>query len=92
MADPENMTVAMVAARWGCSGRHVYNMIHAGELPAFRLGGKLIRIKRWAVEELECRNTVSSGSERNGTSASDQDRPADEFPFVPPTDMKLIGV
>lgn len=53
------LTPAKLADRWQCSERHVRNMIKRGELPAFRLGDKLIRIKISDVEEYE----------RNGGSA-----------------------
>jgi excisionase family DNA binding protein len=38
------MSVSQVAARWGCSRQHIYNMIRRGELPAFRVGS-LYRLK-----------------------------------------------
>lgn len=38
-----------LAARWGCSERHIRNMIQRGELAAFRLGQKLVRIPAEAV-------------------------------------------
>ncbi|MEA3533248.1 helix-turn-helix domain-containing protein [Rhizobium sp. CC-YZS058] len=46
-------TPAMVAKRWGCSERHVRNLIESGKLPSFRLGGKLIRIRAVDVETVE---------------------------------------
>lgn len=55
-------TPATLAAEWRCSARHVRNLIELGELRAFRLGGKLLRIPADAVEEFERRNdTVSCG-------------------------------
>ena len=42
---PRVFTPATLALRWHCSERHVRNMIDRGELPAFRLGGKLLRIR-----------------------------------------------
>lgn len=50
---PKVMTPAMLARRWQCSERHVRNMIARGELPAFRLGGKLVRIKHEDVLAFE---------------------------------------
>lgn len=47
------LTPAKLADRWQCSERHVRNMIKSGELPAFKLGDKLIRIKISDVEEFE---------------------------------------
>lgn len=39
------MTVAQVAERWDCSTHAVYALIRAKRLPAFRVGGKLLRIQ-----------------------------------------------
>lgn len=50
-------TVAMIADRWGTSETFVYDLIRAGELPAFRLGAKLWRIRPEDVEEFECRDS-----------------------------------
>ncbi|WP_443026505.1 hypothetical protein [Sphingomonas sp. HMP6] len=44
----------------------VYALIRGGELPSFKLGGKLLRIRALDVERYECRtSTASSGSEEN---------------------------
>lgn len=53
---PSAYTPAQVADRWQCSERHIRNMIASGELPAFRLGGKLLRIRAEDVETFECQN------------------------------------
>src|SRR5690242_2667372 len=47
-------TPAKLAMRWECSERHVRNLISSGQLPCFRLGGKLLRIKQEDVERFEC--------------------------------------
>jgi MarR-like DNA-binding transcriptional regulator SgrR of sgrS sRNA len=39
---PMAMSPAMLAERWLCSERHTRDMIARGELPAFKLGGKLV--------------------------------------------------
>lgn len=57
-------TPATLAMRWQCSERHIRNLISSGDLPAFRLG-KLLRIKRQAVEDYECQNGGSLASEAN---------------------------
>lgn len=60
----ETMTVdrpmrpQQVAERWGCSEKHVRNLIKRGELGHFRLGGRLLRIPASAVEEYEQRQTT----------------------------------
>lgn len=46
-------TPESLARRWDCSPRHVRNLINRGELRAFRVGGKLIRIRVNVVEEFE---------------------------------------
>jgi len=55
-----------VAIRWQCSDRFVHRLIQKGELPAIRLGGKLLRVPLEAVEAYEkCHllNSASSSSE-----------------------------
>lgn len=51
--NPNILIPSEVAERWGCSERHVRNMVNRGELGHFRLGGKLLRIPLSAVEEVE---------------------------------------
>lgn len=53
-------TVPALADRWQCSKDFVYSLIRNGELNAFRLGGKLLRIAAKEVERFEQRNTVGS--------------------------------
>lgn len=40
-----NLNVAQIAARFGCSTDAVYGMIERGDLPAFRVGAKLWRVR-----------------------------------------------
>lgn len=47
------LTTEMVAERWGCSDRHVRNLVKSGALGHFRLGGRLVRIPAAAVEQYE---------------------------------------
>ncbi|NSZ61866.1 helix-turn-helix domain-containing protein [Agrobacterium tumefaciens] len=58
------LTPARLADRWHCSERHVRNMLVKGELPFFKLGRKLIRIKIEDVENYEAKGGSSSKSER----------------------------
>ena len=37
-------TPAALAREWSCSERHIRNLVAAGQLRGFRLGGKLLRI------------------------------------------------
>lgn len=65
------MRPQQVAARWGCSEKHVRNLIKDGALGHFRLGGRLLRIPASAVEEYErcqTRNTRSDRSTAGGSS------------------------
>ncbi|WP_409564296.1 helix-turn-helix domain-containing protein [Methylobacterium sp. J-076] len=50
---PDVLVPKEVAAEWGCSEQHVRNMVNRGELGHFRLGGKLLRIPRSAMDEVE---------------------------------------
>ncbi|TIL72301.1 MAG: helix-turn-helix domain-containing protein [Mesorhizobium sp.] len=52
-----------MAKRWECSESHVRKLIRRGELPHFRLGGKLLRIRTFDVEEFEARLTPSADQE-----------------------------
>lgn len=42
-----------LAEHWECSERHVRNLIARGEIRAFRLGGKLLRIAWDEVDRFE---------------------------------------
>jgi len=72
MTDAPNRSVytpASLAREWSCSERHIRNLVAAGQLRGFRLGGKLLRIPQDAVQEfIACQNTASDGS--TGGSAS----------------------
>jgi len=66
-------TPDQLAAVWGCSSNHVRNLIHSGELRAFRLGKRLLRIPAEAVGEYEqCQmsqqNSASDASMDNSSS------------------------
>lgn len=49
-------SVASLAEHWGCGSDTVYSLIRSGELRAFKLGGKLLRIRADEVERYECQN------------------------------------
>ena len=56
-------TPAALAREWACSERHIRNLVATGQLRAFRLGGKLLRIPSDAAEEfMQCQTTASDGS------------------------------
>jgi len=46
-------SVATLAERWGCSRRHVANLIRNGALQSFRVGN-LLRVRPEVVEQYEC--------------------------------------
>ncbi len=50
---PSAFNPRQIAERWDCSERHVRNMIKRGDLPAFKFGGKLLRVKLEDIERLE---------------------------------------
>jgi excisionase family DNA binding protein len=60
------LTTSGVAARWGTSDTFVYGLMHSGQLSAFRLGGKLWRIKLSAVEDYEKRGMEAVAAENAG--------------------------
>lgn len=60
-----------VAERWGCSERHVRNLIRDGKLGHFRVGDRLLRIPAAAVEEYERRQTVEAASTAPLTAPTD---------------------
>lgn len=61
-------TPATLAQRWQCSEQHIRNMIEKGKLPYFKIGDKLLRIRREHVEALECQNGDLQSSEENSVS------------------------
>lgn len=48
----EFFSVSQVAARWGCSAKHVRRLIDRGDLIANKFGG-LLRISRAEIERYE---------------------------------------
>jgi excisionase family DNA binding protein len=61
-------SVASLAEHWGCGTDTVYSLIRGGDLRAFKLGGKLLRIRQDEVERFECQPTTAS----NDTGAPSQ--------------------
>ena len=70
-------TPATLADRWQCSERHIRNMVDRGELPAFRLAGKLIRIRAEDVEMFECQAGGSQSYAENSASHGTREQSAD---------------
>ncbi|MFD9897496.1 hypothetical protein [Mesorhizobium sp. NPDC059025] len=57
---PPVMTPKMLADAWHCSERHIRNLIESGELKAFKLGEKLLRITTNEAELFRQRNSTSA--------------------------------
>ncbi|WP_366512631.1 helix-turn-helix domain-containing protein [Mesorhizobium sp.] len=55
---PNAYSPRTLAKRWLCSERHVRNLIKRGDLPHFKFGEKLLRIKPSDVDDFERRNVV----------------------------------
>lgn len=58
-------SVASLAEHWGCGTDTVYSLIKSGDLPAFKLGGRLLRVRGEEVEKFECRSTASNDTEKS---------------------------
>lgn len=52
-------SVATLADHWGCGTDTIYALVKSGELPHFKLGGKLIRIRSDEVDAFERRGAAS---------------------------------
>ncbi|QDP57330.1 MAG: hypothetical protein Unbinned3696contig1008_8 [Prokaryotic dsDNA virus sp.] len=70
MSSPRAYTPETLAVRWQCSPRHIRNMCRSGELPSFRVGGKLLRIRFNDVEDFECQTGASPDTEASSPSHS----------------------
>ncbi|WP_404927112.1 helix-turn-helix domain-containing protein [Mesorhizobium sp. ORM16] len=82
---PNVFTPAMLAERWACSERHIRNMVASGELPAFRLAGKLLRIRGADVERFECQTGGSQDCGVNIASHGTRETSADVIDLEPMT-------
>lgn len=49
-------SIDTLAERWGCSPSHIRKMVAAGDLTAFGIGGKLVRIAAAEVARIESGN------------------------------------
>lgn len=69
-------TPKSLAVRWGCSDKHIRNMIERQELEAFRIG-RNVRIPAHAVERIEgcgLSNTGATGAQPG----QNKDAPAEQ--------------
>lgn len=62
-----------MATRWGVTPQTIRNMVKRGELRAFRLGPKLLRIPAEEVQRHECRTSPTNLSviEENSRSVTE---------------------
>lgn len=85
-------TPAMLAEEWHCSERHIRNLVASGQLRAFRLGGKLLRIPTEAVEEFTCQHTTSAGSTGDSASLGTRTEGDTVTRLAPMTRARLSGL
>jgi len=87
---PNVFTPETLAQRWQCSSRHVRNLIKQNRLAAFRVGGKLLRIKREDVERFEqCSHGESPVLEESLPSHLKRMADAEDIASTLLTDMRL---
>lgn len=80
----EIYTPATLAKHWQCSERHIRNLIASGELPSFRAGGKLLRIRGDEVEKFECQSGASHDlRESSASHGTSQEASADVIDWAP---------
>lgn len=70
-------SVATLAEHWGCGTDTVYALIKSGDLPAFKLGGKLLRVRHEEVERYECQSLLTPSNDTAESSRSSGTRMAD---------------
>ncbi|WP_157784784.1 helix-turn-helix domain-containing protein [Sphingobium xenophagum] len=61
-------SVATLAEHWACGTDTIYSLIRSGDLRAFKLGGKLLRIRADEVERFECQTTACNDTAANSPS------------------------
>jgi excisionase family DNA binding protein len=76
-------SVPSLAAHWGCAPDTVYSLIKGGDLQAFRVGGKLLRIRAEEVERYECQTSPTASNDCADASPSSGMKTADD------TDIRL---
>lgn len=81
MTEPEYLKAEELATRWRCSPAWVRKAVADGELPAIRIG-RMIRIPRKLIEEIEACN--SPGTEGSSPSTSQANHPDGSQQGSPP--------
>lgn len=73
-------SVATLARHWECGTDTIYSMIRSGDLQAFKVGGKLLRIRADEVERYECRTiTACNDTEESSPSSSTREDDATDI-------------
>ena len=55
MTHPTPYSVSTLAARWGCSKRHITNMVKRGELTGFRIGRQMSQVQILSLRPINSR-------------------------------------
>jgi excisionase family DNA binding protein len=71
-------TPSTLAKRWECSPATIYNMIERGNLAAFKVGGKLLRIKAEDVEAFEQLGGLPGETESTESHGTKSERAEDD--------------
>lgn len=69
---PAAFSAASLARRWGCSTRHIYNLIDQGTVRPFKIGN-LYRVSAAEVARIEqcgSNSTVENGQQQDGQTVS----------------------
>jgi excisionase family DNA binding protein len=86
-------TPAALAREWACSERHIRNLVAAGQLRAFRLGGKLLRISSEEAEAFKCRQTIASDGSMDASASPGGETEGDTVTRLGPmTRARLNGL
>lgn len=56
------LSVQELARRWGVDVKTIYQAIERGQLPAIRIGKRVIRIPRAIIEQMEQGRVVPEGA------------------------------
>lgn len=83
-------TVKRLATDWGCSARTIYSLIDAGDLVAFSIGKRGLRIsedevQRWQNANSRRTKTENSPLDSDGTNVETQRQ-------LPTTAMRMVSV
>lgn len=72
---PNAYSPRTLASEWQCSERHIRNLIERGELKAFHLGRKLLRIEAAEADAFKARNVTIQEPEPSETAPEAEEAP-----------------